>query len=154
MKNLLVTDNGDIKLTDFGVVKVMDPELRRVVDCQVTMTFTQTPNGSAGFLGTLRYLPPEVREKRKADVNPEATDVWAIGVSFFKVLTGEWFGSQQFADYGWTDGVWGKLLRGMLKVDSKFRLSCAEVLNILNTAGDDDAEIMSWGRKSSGLERW
>ncbi len=135
LKNLLVTDDGDVKLTDFGVAKVMDPELRRTIDCQVTMTFTQTPNGSAGFLGTLRYLPPEVKEKRKADINPEATDVWAIGVSFFKLLTGEWFEYQQFSDYEWNDGVWGALLRGMLKVDSKKRLSCAEVLRVLDDKG-------------------
>jgi len=154
LKNLLVTDDGDVKLTDFGVAKVMDPELRREIDCQVTMTFTQTPNGSAGFLGTLQYLPPEVKEKRKADIKPEATDVWAIGVSFFKILTGEWFGSQQFTDYGWNDGIWGKLLRGMLKVDSTLRLSCAEVLSLLDDEGNDGAEILSWHRGPVGFERW
>ena len=132
LKNLLIDIDGNVKLTDFGIAKVMSPELHEMINCQVTMTFTQTPSGDKGFLGTLRYLPPEVQEKRKSDITPEATDVWAIGVSFFKVLTGEWFGSQQFADYDWNDGTWGNLLRGMLKVDSQKRMSCADVLNILH----------------------
>ena len=133
LKNLLIDIGGNVKLTDFGIAKVMAPELREIINCQVTMTFTQTPSGDKGFLGTLRYLPPEVREKRKADIKPEATDVWAIGVSFFKVLTGEWFGAQQFADYDWNNGIWGKLLRGMLKVNSRKRMSCADALRLLDT---------------------
>ncbi len=131
LKNLLVNNTGDLKLTDFGVAKVMAPELRRIIDCQVTMTVTRTPSGDKGFWGTWRYLPPEVRNKRKEDIKPEATDVWAIGVCFFKLLTGEWFEGQQFEDYEWNKGKWGILLRGMLKSDSKERLSCANVLGVL-----------------------
>ena len=95
------------------------------------MTVTQTPGGDKGFWGTWRYLPPEVRNKRKEDIKPEATDVWAIGVCFFKLLTGEWFEAQQFEDYEWNTGKWGVLLRGMLKSDSKERSSCVGVLDIL-----------------------
>lgn len=160
LKNLLIDVDGNVKLTDFGIAKVMAPELREIINCQVTMTFTQTPSGDKGFLGTLRYLPPEVREKRKADIKPEATDVWAIGVSFFKVLTGEWFGSQQFADYDWDGSIWGELLRGMLKVDSKQRLSCSDALRLLDTNSrkqgtcDEALNQLNNHETSEGNEYW
>lgn len=134
LKNLLVTKDGNLKLTDFGIAKVVDEKLREEVGANVTMTFTQTPNASASFMGTLHYLPPEVKNKKKNLITPETTDMWAIGVCFFKLLTGEWFEYQQFEDFDWNKGLWGELLRGMLKVDSRKRMKCSEVIRVVRGA--------------------
>lgn len=66
--NVIVTDDGTAKLIDFGIAKV--PES--------TLTKTGTT------LGTMAYMAPE--QTRGAAT--ERSDLWALGVVLFEMLTG------------------------------------------------------------------
>ncbi len=70
--NLLVTDNGQVKLTDFGIAR----------------DTTATALTAAGkTVGTYAYMAPEqIRGKPPVD---RRTDLYALGCVMFEMLTGE-----------------------------------------------------------------
>lgn len=68
--NLLVTSEGVVKILDFGIAK-------RTED-QLTMTGSR--------LGTLAYMSPEQLRNEEVD---QQTDIWALGIVLFELLTGE-----------------------------------------------------------------
>ncbi len=84
--NILVDRTGRVKLTDFGIARVVaDPAL------------TQT-----GLLtGSPAYLAPEVASGRRGD---QAADVWSLGATVFHVLSGR-------PPYDMSDSVLGGLYR-------------------------------------------
>jgi serine/threonine-protein kinase len=71
-QNVLLTPDGDAKVTDFGIARSLD------VEQGVTQTGT--------VLGTSNYLSPE--QASGQPVTP-ATDVYSLGVVIFELLTGE-----------------------------------------------------------------
>src|SRR3954447_25717240 len=71
-QNVLITPDGDAKVTDFGIARSLD------VEHGVTQTGT--------VLGTSNYLSPE--QARGQTVTP-ATDVYSLGVVIYEMLTGE-----------------------------------------------------------------
>jgi eukaryotic-like serine/threonine-protein kinase len=71
-QNVLVTEDGEAKVTDFGIARSLD------VEHGVTQTGT--------VLGTSNYLSPE--QARGQAITP-ATDVYSLGVVLFELLTGE-----------------------------------------------------------------
>jgi eukaryotic-like serine/threonine-protein kinase len=71
-QNVLVTEDGEAKVTDFGIARSLD------VEHGVTQTGT--------VLGTSNYLSPE--QARGQTITP-ATDVYSLGVVIYELLTGE-----------------------------------------------------------------
>ena len=71
-QNVLLTPDGDAKVTDFGIARSLD------VEHGVTQTGT--------VLGTSNYLSPE---QASGKPTTPATDVYSLGVVIFELLTGD-----------------------------------------------------------------
>lgn len=69
-ENVMFTDDGQVKIVDFGLAKVED----------VTLTRTGTS------MGTLAYMSPEQAYGGPID---HRVDLWALGVVVFEMLAGE-----------------------------------------------------------------
>ncbi|GAB9476255.1 Agc/pdk1 protein kinase [Globisporangium polare] len=67
--NLLLTEDGHLKVTDFGTAKDQD----------------DTNNDLNQFCGTVSYVSPEVLHDKPAT---RACDLWALGCIIFQMLTG------------------------------------------------------------------
>ena len=70
--NILLTDKGFPMLTDFGVAKILD------------LDEGQTLTGTGVGVGTPKYMAPEQWQNH---VSPQ-TDVYALGVVFYEMVTG------------------------------------------------------------------
>jgi predicted Ser/Thr protein kinase len=75
-ENLLLDREGHIKITDFGIAKMVGPDAE-----------TAALTGTVGVVGTPHYMAPEQIE-RPADVDHRA-DIYSLGVVFYELLTGE-----------------------------------------------------------------
>jgi serine/threonine-protein kinase len=71
-QNVLITPDGEAKVTDFGIARSLD------VEHGVTQTGT--------VLGTSNYLSPE---QASGHTTTPATDVYSLGVVLYEILTGE-----------------------------------------------------------------
>ena len=83
--NILLTGgnvlSGDIKITDFGLSKIMDEDVYNPVD-----GMDLTSQGA----GTYWYLPPECFVVGKAPPKISSkVDVWSVGVIFYQCLYGK-----------------------------------------------------------------
>lgn len=71
-ENVLIADDGRIKVADFGLAKAVSSE-------------TQHTATSGVLIGTVSYLAPELVVEQRADAR---ADVYAIGVILYELLTG------------------------------------------------------------------
>lgn len=71
--NIMLTDAGTAKITDFGISKALDEA--------ESMTLTSS------FLGSPHYMSPEqILDPRAADIR---SDLYALGAVYYEMLTGE-----------------------------------------------------------------
>ena len=89
LENVLIDDGGHAVLSDFGISRIFDNKLRSRLDVTTTFIDGQT-TGTRPVMGTYFYLAPEVRAGQP--VTP-ASDWYALGVLFFRLLTGMWYES-------------------------------------------------------------
>ncbi len=70
--NIIITPEGQVKITDFGIAHIEDPEAAQ-----------QTQAGE--ILGTPAYMSPEQVKGRPAD---RRTDLFSLGIILYELLTG------------------------------------------------------------------
>jgi serine/threonine protein kinase len=68
--NLMITENGSVKVTDFGIAR---------------MTGTGHLTRTGLMVGTLRYMAPEQIQGEEADAR---SDIYSLGGVFYQMLTG------------------------------------------------------------------
>ncbi len=69
-QNILIKDNGEIKITDFGIAMALN-----------STQLTQTNS----VMGSVHYLPPEQASGKGATIK---SDIYSMGIMFFELLTG------------------------------------------------------------------
>ena len=83
--NLKQTEDGKIKVLDFGLAKVFQEETPDA-DSSMSPTLTRDATWDGVILGTAAYMSPEQAKGRRVDKRP---DVWAFGVVLYEMLTGK-----------------------------------------------------------------
>jgi len=83
--NIMVTDDGLVKLLDFGLAKlVREPDGAEVADGQKTREFTLTQPGMV--TGTMYYMSPE---QARGDAVDARSDIFSFATVMFEMLTGK-----------------------------------------------------------------
>ncbi len=85
--NIKITPDGKIKVLDFGLAKILEPEPARQASFAGTMSPTLSVHATyAGLiLGTAAYMSPEQARGKPVD---RRADIWAFGCVVFEMLTG------------------------------------------------------------------
>jgi serine/threonine protein kinase len=87
-ENILLDRLGRVKVADFGIAKVVASVCDRPVEGEKNQRRSQTDATLAGkIIGTPQYMAPEQID-HPADVDHRA-DIYALGVVFYQMLTGE-----------------------------------------------------------------
>ncbi|MCX7727497.1 MAG: serine/threonine protein kinase, partial [Chitinispirillaceae bacterium] len=79
--NILISSDGEVKLSDFGLVVLKDVE--KAMQRKSGLTDIE-PKGS--FPGTVPYMAPEQHTYPEVNVK---TDIYALGVTIFELVTGK-----------------------------------------------------------------
>ena len=87
LENVLVDAEGHAVLSDFGMAKIVGNDLRAALQADTTF-ITGMTTGTRPVMGSYWYLAPEIR---RGEVASESTDWYALGVLFFRLLTGMWY---------------------------------------------------------------
>lgn len=87
LENILIDCEGRARLADFGVSRIIDARLKGEIGVNSTFVAGET-TGTRPVMGTYFYLTPKTRGGEAA--TPE-TDFYALGVAFFRLLTGMWY---------------------------------------------------------------
>ena len=79
-ENIMVREDGYIKVLDFGVAKLIE---RQATEANAPTLFATTPGM---LLGTVTYMSPEQARGLPVDAR---TDIWSLGVVLYEMITGE-----------------------------------------------------------------
>ena len=104
--NVLLSSDGHVVLSDFGISRLFSERLRSDVKAVNTMV-SEAVTSTRLMMGTQGYMAPEVARGEEAT---PAADSYSLGVMFVYLLTGIWYepGSKVFKlletlEYRWID---------------------------------------------------
>jgi eukaryotic-like serine/threonine-protein kinase len=83
--NILITENGNVKLLDFGIAKLAE-NLLGESDTTVTALDGTTQTREGVIVGTVAYMSPEQAEGRSVDTR---SDIFSFGSVLYEMLTGQ-----------------------------------------------------------------
>jgi len=83
--NIKITPEGDVKVLDFGLAKVLQGDKHLDSDSSYSPTFTNPTTHEGMILGTPAYMSPEQAKGKPVD---KRADIWAFGVVLYELLTG------------------------------------------------------------------
>ena len=132
-ENVLVGQDGRAVLSDFGISRIMDDALRAEIALTRTMATGDAPEARR-VLGTVMYLAPEIR----AGGTPSpASDFWALGMTFFRLLTGLWYepGGRAFDLLAPFNPAWRPLFATLLALEPTKRSLPSLALSARRSAG-------------------
>jgi len=85
--NIAVTNDGNVKVLDFGLAKALEPSSAGAADLTASPTITTPAMTDLGvILGTAAYMAPEQAKGKHVD---RRADIWAFGVVLYEMLTGQ-----------------------------------------------------------------
>jgi serine/threonine-protein kinase len=79
--NILITNQGDVKILDFGLAKRIRPDMLRGAPSSHSSLMEMDR-----LAGTVHYLAPEILHGHRANV---WSDIWSLGVVLYEMVTGQ-----------------------------------------------------------------
>ena len=111
--NILLNTKNDAVLVDFGISRYEHGRIKREIGVEKTVVAGDEESARRLVMGTGGYLAPEIRKGGEASA---ASDVYALGVVFFRLLTGIWYepGTDALRLLEPIEGPWSRILPWML----------------------------------------
>jgi serine/threonine protein kinase len=141
LENLLLTSEGTLKITDFGVSEVFSGEHPglRASGGQCGKNMGEVRRCTPGLCGSMPYIAPEVLEK-KGNYDPRPLDVWSCAIVYLTMSFkgSPWPAAQtKYELYGKFKAGWDKWLHdhpdGVIS-DSSFP-SCGPLFKMVDVIG-------------------
>lgn len=88
LENVMVGPDGHAVITDFGISRILDRDLRAELQMEMVTCLKGSADSMRLRMGSRGYFSPELERGEDATA---ASDLYALGVLMFRLLTGIWY---------------------------------------------------------------